>query len=658
MVTTGNGMRRQPARYVPRLEALEARTLPAFVAGATLAVGTSPHAIRAADFNGDGKLDLAVADDGNVFTGDVGGVSVLLGNGNGTFQMAVNYLADKFPYDLAVADFNGDGKPDLAVSNFASDVSDFSILLGNGNGTFAPPINTSIPAAVGYHLTNLATADFNHDGRPDLVVMCSSPTDNPIVLLGNGDGTFTDLHIPFSSGTTVAAGDWNKDGYPDLATPDGTSHTDVYLNNQMGNFADSTMYATANDPQMVAAADLNQDGNLDLVLPDSSSPGYTVLVGNGDGTFQTPVFHSLGSPAMSAAVADFNGDGKADLALLDTQDDLLGVAYGNGDGTFQAPADFALNATSSARVVVGDWNNDGAPDLAVSYPDSNTVALFLDQPPATHLLVSAPTTAKAGVRFSVTVTAESAFITVDPNYTGTVHFTSSDPQAVLPHSYTFVAADQGVHTFGTVKLKTAGSQTLTATDKAHAAITGLATVQVTPAAASHFTVGAPASVQAGSSFSITLTAFDPFGNVATGYRGTVHFTSSDTAAGVVLPADYRFRSTDQGRHTFSGVVLETVCSQTVTATDTAKATVQGSATVSVTAQAPGPAPDRTRRTSKAREPGHRPPRQRMRIREDCRPSSLRWTSPCGTKGRTPQSSRPWIPRSPRVARRCWMIRSL
>ena len=149
----------------------------------------------------------------------------------------------------------------------------------------------------------------------------------------------------------------------------------------------------------------------------------------------------------------------------------------------------------------------------------------------------------------------------------------------MPANYTFTAADAGVHTFTGLTLKTAGSQTVTATDTVTSSITGSATVAVSPAAASTLVVTAPASATTGAPFSVTVTAKDPYGNTATGYTGTVHFTSSDSSA--VLPANYTFTAADAGVHIFTGVILKTVASQTVTATDTVTSSITGSATVTV-----------------------------------------------------------------------------
>ena len=202
---------------------------------------------------------------------------------------------------------------------------------------------------------------------------------------------------------------------------------------------------------------------------------------------------------------------------------------------------------------------------------------------ASTLSASAPANATAGTSFNVTVTAKDAYGNTATGYTGTVHFTSSDGQAVLPANYTFVAGDAGVHTFS-VTLKTAGSQTVTATDTVTGSITGTSGIGGRGCRRGQHVVGqCTDQCHGGHSFNVTVTAKDAYGNTATGYTGTVHFTSSDGQA--VLPANYTFVSGDAGVHTFS-VTLKTAGNQTVTATDTVTGSITGSSgTVAVAAAA-------------------------------------------------------------------------
>jgi hypothetical protein len=205
----------------------------------------------------------------------------------------------------------------------------------------------------------------------------------------------------------------------------------------------------------------------------------------------------------------------------------------------------------------------------------------------THFLVAGPSQAPtAGAPFSITVTALDQFSNVTPGYAGTVHFSTSDtqPGVALPSDYTFVpGTDNGSHTFSGVTLDTSGAQTVTVTDTtASPTIQGGTIVVVIPAAASHLAIMAPPTMGAGNTISITVTALDPFNNVAPTYRGQVHFTTSDKGFAVILPGDYTFTSGDSGVHTFTNLVsLDTSGNQTITGTDTNNALITGFATVAV-----------------------------------------------------------------------------
>jgi dGTPase len=180
---------------------------------------------------------------------------------------------------------------------------------------------------------------------------------------------------------------------------------------------------------------------------------------------------------------------------------------------------------------------------------------------------------------NVTVTAKDAYGNTATGYTGTVHFTSSDAKAVLPANYTFTSGDAGQHTFS-ITLKTAGSQSVTASDTVTGSITGTASgIAVNPAAASQFLLSAPSSVTHGVAFSVTLTVEDAYGNVVTGYRGTVHFSSSDSTA--TLPANYTFTASDAGVHTFTGLVLRKKGKQTLTVSDTQHSNLTATDTINV-----------------------------------------------------------------------------
>jgi hypothetical protein len=367
---------------------------PSFAPALTLPAGNDPFAVAVGDFNGDGKPDIAVANAGG---GVAGNVSVLLGNGDGTFQAAVNYRAGTGPDAVVVADFNSDGKLDLAVANPPDGT--VSILLGRGDGTFKPAVNYHAGAGA----ARLAVGDFNGDSKLDLVIGSSTGVCGGFsVLLGNGDGTFKSA-VSYDVGAChrgVAVGDFNGDGKADLALVGGlglVGKISVLLGNGDGTFQAAVDYAVGAGQHSIAVGDLNGDGKADLVAANYVSATISVLLGNGDGTFQTAVNYDVGQNPQSVAVGDFNGDGKADLAVANSGDGTISVLLGNGDGTFQPAVNFYAG-TRPDYFAVGDFNGDGTPDLAVPVSDDNNIAVLLNTCPA-----AAPTLAIVRTNSTMTV---------------------------------------------------------------------------------------------------------------------------------------------------------------------------------------------------------------------------------------------------------------
>jgi hypothetical protein len=248
-----------------------------FQAARSFAAGFGPDSVAVGDFNGDGHLDLAVANYGNPLHGDPSSVSVLLGNGDGTFQAARSFAAGSGPRSVAVGDFNGDGKLDLVTANYAIDYcygctpieSDVRVLLGNGDGTF----QAARSFAAGDRPVSVAVGDFNGDGRADLAV--ADYYGGVSVLLGNGDGTFQAAR-GFAAGTypsSVAVGDFDGDGLPDLAVANAQSNTvSVLLGNGDGSFQAARSFAAGISPQAVAVGDFNGDGLPTSPWPTSAVP--------------------------------------------------------------------------------------------------------------------------------------------------------------------------------------------------------------------------------------------------------------------------------------------------------------------------------------------------------------------------------------------------
>jgi len=330
-----------------------------------------PYGAAVGDFNHDGNLDLAVTT--CIVSNEV---TIMLGNGDGTFRPPVSYPVSDCPSAPAVGDFNGDGNLDLAVALYrqATGSSNIAVLLGNGDGTFQPPVNYPMPQFP----CCVEVRDFNNDGKPDLIAF---EPNSISVLLGNGDGTFQEpaiITVPPAQISAMGIGDFNHDGKLDVAATEqfgSQSSVQILLGNGDGTFAYFGSYPLS-DPVAIAVADLNHDGNVDLAVANNASGNISVLLGNGDGSFQTAVDYPTSFP-LWAVVADFNGDGIPDLVAANFDFSSGATVFlGNGDGTFQ-PGVFYPVGGSNRFVAVGDFNGDHKPDLAIpSYLYDNVWVLL------------------------------------------------------------------------------------------------------------------------------------------------------------------------------------------------------------------------------------------------------------------------------------------
>jgi hypothetical protein len=332
------------------------------------------------DFNGDGSLDLAGA----------GGpaAKVRLNNGAGTFGALAEYpVGGGNSQDLAAGDFNGDGRLDLVLTVNNQQIG-VSLLRGNGDGTFAAPV--TFPNTSGFDAPAVAAVDLNNDGKLDVVIAhqiacyvapCVT-TDLISVMIGNGDGTFQpSREIPVGRGMSeIAVGDYNRDGFKDLAI--GGTQGQVYLLRGVGDgtFVQQPTVAAVVDTSFIPvtdidAADFNGDSIQDLVVSVPHNGSRTaILIGNGDGTFRAPLV--LTDPGLNIpqqqAVADYNGDGFQDLALSlgDGSFGLMQIRNGNGDGTFQAAMHYLqpppTSSLGSIFIASANLNGDTKPDIVLN----------------------------------------------------------------------------------------------------------------------------------------------------------------------------------------------------------------------------------------------------------------------------------------------------
>lgn len=347
--------------------------------------------ITVADFNGDGKSDLAVAENVKV--------AVLLGNGDGTFAAAPGspVRVPSPPYDdaaspyvgpIVTADFNHSGHQGLAVALVNNSAA--AILLGNGDGTFVPS-SAAFANANDMTTSALAAADFNADGNLDLVI-ANQIYGSVFVALGYGEGAFnaagnlTDTGFP----NAIAVGDFNGDGKLDAIVASGSGGSSglgnaglaVSLGNGDGTFnpANSSPIYIGQNPDAIVVADFNGDGKLDIAVTDPGSNCVYILLGNGDGTFGPPSTIATGNAPDALVTGDFNNDGKLDLAVANSGDNTVTLLVGNGDGTF-IPAEGSPYPVGKFpyQIVAGDFNGDGKLDLAVVNLTDGTVSILLQQ---------------------------------------------------------------------------------------------------------------------------------------------------------------------------------------------------------------------------------------------------------------------------------------
>jgi len=337
--------------------------------------GPDPDSIVAADVNGDGKPDLIVADLGTK------SVSVFINTGTGTFNAAVVYTVGNSPSAVAVADLNGDGFPDIAVTNSADNT--VTVLFNSGSGTFT----TSGLYATDTTPSDVVIADFNGDGHNDLAIT-NQAGNNVSILLNQGSGTFAaakNYCVANSGGTCTSASpvslvaiDLNGDGVPDLAIAGSGATVSTLLNNGSGVFSFNSIVSTSVQPESIAAGVFSGTAP-SLVVADYSTNSFEIYSNNLGSLSPTPLSYLSGSKPDAIAVGDFNNDKKLDVVVANSADNDVAVILGNGNGTFTDIQNF-ISGYNATALATGDFNGDGLADFLVNnnntFFSNYTVSLF------------------------------------------------------------------------------------------------------------------------------------------------------------------------------------------------------------------------------------------------------------------------------------------
>ncbi len=363
--------------FCERTPAMPSSAPPSAEGVVRVAAGQGPSALSAADVNGDGLLDLLI---GNEPRGEL---TVLLGDGRGGFRPAPGspYPAGPHPLDIAVGDFNGDGRPDAAIANH--ETSDITILLGDGAGGFAPAIGSPVFSGSRPHVHSVSAADLTGDGNLDLVVE-SADTDSVQVLAGDGRGRFASP-APYFVGSLpyyrVRTGDLDGDGRPDVAVALSRDHAIAVLRSDgkggLAPMAGSPYPAGGNNPLVVAIGDLNGDRRADLAAIHSA--GVSLLLFDGLLFRQSAGSpFRVGSAPSNLAVGDVNGDRVADVAVSNITSNDVTLLLSGPSGPGSTVRTLTVGRQPQ-EVVLADFDRDGRADVAVANLLDNDLAIWLSR---------------------------------------------------------------------------------------------------------------------------------------------------------------------------------------------------------------------------------------------------------------------------------------
>src|SRR6266566_3792263 len=455
-----------------------------------------------------------------------------------------------------------------------------TVHFSSSDGAATLPVDSTLSSGTGTFSATLKTAGSQTLTATDTVTASITGTSGAITVSPAAATHFT-LAAPASatSGVAFSFTVTAQDQFNNTVT--GYSGT-VHFSSSDG-AATLPVDSTLSSGTGTFSATLKTAGSRTITATDTVSSSITGTSGAITVSPAAATHFTLAAPASATSGVAFSFTVTAQDQFNNTATGYSGtVHFSSSDGAATLPVDSTLSSgtgTFSATLKTAGSRTITATDTVSSSITGTSGAITASPAAATHFTLAAPASATSGVAFSFTVTAQDQFNNTATGYSGTVHFSSSDGAATLPVDSTL---SSGTGTFSAT-LKTAGSQTLTATDTVTASITGSATIGVNAGGATHFSVSAPSSATAGTAFSFTVAALDASNNPVTGYTGTVHFTSSDAQA--ALPGNYTFTAGDAGTHTFSAT-LKTAGTQSITATDTASGTITGSQTGIVVNSAP------------------------------------------------------------------------
>ncbi|MEG3844964.1 FG-GAP-like repeat-containing protein, partial [Microcoleus sp. herbarium14] len=563
-----------PLVFAPEVLAGYEQVLNSFGAATNSPITYSLRNLTTGDFNKDGKLDLAFAS-----TGVNRNVSIALGDGTGKFGAATNLNtsppSDLATWSVAVGDFNKDGNSDLVTAN--NYTNNVSLLLGNGNGTFG----AATYFGVGSGPYSVAVGDFNGDGNFD-VATANQSSNNVSILRGNGNGTFaaaTNLSVG-SSPYFVVVGDFNKDGKSDLATANfGSNSVSILLQNANGTFGAATNFTVGTNPNSITVGDFNGDNNPDLATSNESSNNVSILLGNGTGNFSAATNFNVATQPLAITAGDFNADGKLDLATANNGSSDVSVLFGSGKGSFGTATNLIVGA-SPQGIVAGDFNKDGLSDLATANFDGQNVSILLNTPNTvnfgaatysgtegtTDTVVNIPVTISGGIPLGDVVVP----IAINPSSTAT----QNSDYTIAPTSITFPAgatgaaltkniavtikpdniaenAETAILNFGKITGGVAGTTKQTTLTIAangtvsYAVAAGIASIPEGNTGTKPLTFTVTRSGSTGGASSVnyaiagTATNVSDYNNIggtsgATGIAGTINFTAGETSKTITL----------------------------------------------------------------------------------------------------------------------------